>query len=91
MKKNYGLMFYVMAVLFLIITCLIAFNTYQTLARSAADYGLSLGDEWVSVLTSIITSSFGFLGFSFLLYGVGLILNKFDNIDEKGVKTNKKR
>lgn len=91
MKKNNGTMFYVMAVLFLIITCMVAFNTYQTLARSAADYGVSLGDEWFSVLTSIVTSSFGFLGFSFLFYGLGTILNKLDNKNEIEMKTTKKK
>lgn len=79
MKKNSSMIFYVLAIIFLIITVFIAVNNYQTLSRSAADYGISLGDEWVSVLVSVISASFGFLGFSCVLYGIGKLLNQLEN------------
>lgn len=91
MKKNTGSVFYGLAVVFLIITVLIAFNSYQTLAQSASDYGVSLGDQWVSVLVTIITASFGFLGFSFVFYGIGMILTKLDTNEIKNNNHLKKK
>lgn len=92
MKKNSEMFFYAVSVVFLVVTVLMTINTYQTLARSAADYGATLGDEWFAVMTAIISSSFGFLGFSFMFYGIGMILGKIENQTEpKSTNQIKKR
>lgn len=89
MKKNSGNVFYILAILFLLISAFIGFNNYQSLAQSASDYGVALGDQWVAVLVSVISSSFGFLGFSFLFYGIGMVLGRIDDIQQSNTTTKK--
>lgn len=92
MKNNSGNVFYGLAVVFLIISVFVAFNSYQSVAQSLSDYGFTVGDQWVSVLYTVITASFGFFGFSFMFYGFGMILKKLDaNNDIKHTSNTKKK
>lgn len=91
MKQRQGVLFYVLAVIFLLITVLVAFNSYQSLALNASSYGVSLSDEWFTVIITLISSSFGYLGFAFIFYGIALILNKIDQKDDTETKKNKKK
>ena len=78
MKKKSAILFYVFSVLFLIITIFLTVDGFIGLSESAAEYGVSMLDEWVTVLKTLLSTSGGFLGFAILLLGVGLVLSKLD-------------
>lgn len=78
MKKKSAILFYVFSVLFLIITIFLTVDGFIGLSESAAEYGVSMLDEWVTVLKTLLSTSGGFLGFAILFLGVGLVLSKLD-------------
>lgn len=78
MKKKSAILFYVFSVLFLIITIFLTVDGFIGLSESASEYGVSMLDEWVTVLKTLLSTSGGFLGFAILFLGVGLILSKLD-------------
>ena len=77
-KKKSAILFYVFSVLFLIITIFLTVDGFIGLSESAAEYGVSMLDEWVTVLKTLLSTSGGFLGFAILFLGVGLVLSKLD-------------
>lgn len=77
MKKS-AIVFYVFSGIFLIIAIFIGVVNFMAIVESANEYGASLLDDWVGVLLSMLTTSSGFFGFSAVLSGIGLILNKID-------------
>lgn len=76
MKNKLSLLFYVFFIVFLIITIYLSVDAFINLANSASEYGVSVMDEWATILKSILATSGGFLGFSMLFLGIGLILGK---------------
>ena len=78
MKKKSAILFYVFSVLFLIINIFLTVDGFIGLSESAAEYGVSMLDEWVTVLKTLLSTSGGFLGFAILFLGVGLVLSKLD-------------
>lgn len=78
LKKKSAILFYVFSVLFLIITIFLTVDGFIGLSESAAEYGVSMLDEWVTVLKTLLSTSGGFLGFAILFLGVGLVLSKLD-------------
>lgn len=77
MKKS-AILFYVFSVLFLIITVSTFVYGWVNLADSAAQAGVSLAEQWIVVVQTLLSVSGGFLGFTLLFLGIGLILNKLD-------------
>lgn len=77
MKKKVNI-FYIISVIYLLITLMVIFTTYQGLNESASNYNISLADEWLMVIISIINSSAIYLGLSFIFYGMGVIIEKMD-------------
>lgn len=78
MKKRSAILFYVFSGLFLIITIFLTVDSLIGLSKSAAEYGVSMLDEWVTVLKTLLSTSGGFLGFAILFLGIGLVLSKLD-------------
>lgn len=78
MKKKIGNIILCFSVLFLIITIFLTVDGFIGLSESAAEYGVSMLDEWVTVLKTLLSTSGGFLGFAILFLGVGLVLSKLD-------------
>lgn len=79
LRKKSAILFYVFSVLFLIITIFLTVDGIIGLSESAAEYGVSMLEEWVTVLKTLLSTSGGFLGFAILFLGIGLVLNKLDN------------
>lgn len=77
MKKS-AILFYVFSVLFLIITISTFVYGWVNLADSASQAGVSLAEQWIVVVQTLLSVSGGFLGFTLLFLGIGLILNKLD-------------
>lgn len=77
MKKS-AIVFYVLSAIFLVIAIFIGVVNFMSILESANDYGASLMDDWVGVLLSMLTTCSGFFGFSAVLSGIGLVLNKID-------------
>lgn len=78
LKKRSAILFYVFSGLFLIITIFLTVDSLIGLSKSAAEYGVSMLDEWVTVLKTLLSTSGGFLGFAILFLGIGLVLSKLD-------------
>lgn len=78
MKKKSAILFYVLSVLFLIITIFVTVYGWINLASSAEQAGVSLLEQWVVVVQTLLATSGGFLAFTFIFLGIGLILNKLD-------------
>lgn len=76
LKNKLSILFYVFAIIFLIITIYLSVDGFINLANSASEYGVSIVDEWATILKSILATAGGFLGFSILFLGIGLILGK---------------
>lgn len=77
MKKS-AILFYVFSVLFLIITISTLIYGWINLADSAAQAGVSLVEQWFVVVQTLLSVSGGFLGFTLLFLGIGIILSKLD-------------
>ena len=82
MKNKLAILFYIFSLLFAVITIYLTVDGLIALSKSASDYGVSIMSEWITVLKSILATSGGFLGFSLVLLGIGLILNKIDKNDD---------
>lgn len=78
LKKKSAILFYVLSVLFLIITIFVTVYGWINLASSAEQAGVSLVEQWVVVAQTLLATSGGFLAFTFIFLGIGLILNKLD-------------
>lgn len=78
MKNKLAVLFYFFAALFMTITIYLTVDGIIELSKSASEYGVSMMSEWVTVLKSILATSGGFLGFSLVLLGIGLIINRLD-------------
>lgn len=78
MKKKSAILFYVLSVLFLIITIFVTVYGWINLASSAEQAGVSLVEQWVVVAQTLLATSGGFLAFTFIFLGIGLILSKLD-------------
>lgn len=78
LKKKSAILFYVLSVLFLIITIFVTVYGWINLASSAEQAGVSLLEQWVVVVQTLLATSGGFLAFTFIFLGIGLILNKLD-------------
>ncbi|MEY8674778.1 hypothetical protein AALI59_00865 [Thomasclavelia cocleata] len=78
MKKRSAILFYVFSGLFLIITIFLTVDSLIGLSKSASEYGVSMLEEWVTVLKTLLSTSGGFLGFAILFLGIGLVLSKLD-------------
>jgi hypothetical protein len=78
LKKKSSILFYVFSGLFLIITIFLTVDSFIGLANSAAESGVSMLEEWVTVLKVLLSTSGGFLGFAVLCLGIGLVLSKLD-------------
>ena len=78
LKSKSAILFYVFSALFLIITIFLTVDGFIGLTESAAEYGVSMLDEWVTVLKTLLSTSGGFLGFTILFLGIGLILSKLN-------------
>lgn len=90
MKKK-SILFYVLAVIFLAIAIYMGVSTYLSLAESAAQYDISLVDEWSTVLQNVIAASGGFLAFACILCGIAMILGDLSkNTDEPVVLKKRK-
>ena len=90
MKKK-SILFYVLAVIFLVIAIYMGVGTYLTLAASAAQYEISLVDEWSTVLQNIIAAAGGFLAFAFIFCGIALVLGDLSKIIDASVTLKNKR
>lgn len=77
-KKS--ILFYVIAVIFLAVAIYMGVASFQSLAASAAQYGVSLATEWVTVVQSIIASAGGFFAFSIIFCGIAMIFNDLAKI-----------
>lgn len=77
MKKSV-IVFYVLSAIFFIIAIFIGTVNFMAILESANEVGASLSDDWIGVLLSLLTTCSGFFGFSAVLCGIGLILNKID-------------
>ena len=78
LKKKSAILFYVLSVLFLIITIFVTVYGWINLASSAEQAGVSLVEQWVVVAQTLLATSGGFLAFTFIFLGIGLILSKLD-------------
>lgn len=78
LKKKSAILFYVLSVLFLIITIFVTVYGWIKLASSAEQAGVSLVEQWVVVAQTLLATSGGFLAFTFIFLGIGLILSKLD-------------
>lgn len=78
LKKKSAILFYVLSVLFLIITIFVTVYGWINLASSAEQAGVSLVEQWVVVVQTLLATSGGFLAFTFIFLGIGLILSKLD-------------
>lgn len=78
LKKKSAILFYVLSVLFLIITIFVTAYGWINLASSAEQAGVSLVEQWVVVAQTLLATSGGFLAFTFIFLGIGLILSKLD-------------
>ncbi|WP_416326610.1 hypothetical protein [[Eubacterium] hominis] len=68
-----SILFYVMAVLFLFAALFFAYLTYQ----SIAEYKQSAEPSLSEVFSVYISNCGSYIAYSFILYGIGVILNKF--------------
>ena len=68
-----SIVFYVMAVLFLFASLFFAYQTYQ----SIVEYKKSAEPALSTVIGAYISNCGAYVAYAFLLYGVGVILNKF--------------
>ena len=75
-KMKLGYVFYFFAVLFTIITIYLSVDGFIGLAASASEYGVTMSKEWAVVLKSLLATSGGFLGFSIMFWGLGIIINR---------------
>lgn len=90
MKKK-SILFYVLAVIFLVIAIYMGVGTYLTLAASAAQYEISLVDEWSTVLQNIIAAAGGFLAFAFIFCGIAFVLGDLSKIINEPVTLKKRK
>ena len=82
MKKR-SILFYILAVIFLAISIYMGVSAYFSLAESAAQYDISLIDEWSTVLQNIFAAAGGFFAFACILCGIAMIFgNVPGNVDD---------
>ena len=72
--KKRSILFYILAVIFLAISIYMGVSAYFSLAESAAQYDISLIDEWSTVLQNIFAAAEGFFAFACILCGIAMIL-----------------
>ena len=89
--KKKSILFYVLAVIFLVIAIYMGVGTYLTLAASAAQYEISLVDEWSTVLQNIIAAAGGFLAFAFIFCGIAFVLGDLSKIINEPVTLKKRK
>lgn len=83
-KKS--ILFYVLAVVFLAVSVYMGVASYLALAASAAQYGVSLAAEWVTVVQSIIASAGGFFAFAIILCGMAMIFSDLAKMKESSTE-----
>lgn len=77
-KKS--ILFYVVSVIFLAVAIYMGVASFLGLAASAAQYGVSLAAEWVTVVQSIIAAAGGFFAFAVIFAGIAMIFNDLEKI-----------
>lgn len=68
-----SIVFYVVAVLFVFAAAFFAKLTYDTIVTYSSTQDLAIKD----IINVYISNCAPYLGFAFILYGIGVILNKF--------------
>ena len=73
---TYGIIPLLLYILFMVKYC--RMGGWINLASSAEQAGVSLVEQWVVVAQTLLATSGGFLAFTFIFLGIGLILSKLD-------------